>query len=1511
MNHTMFLLLLALVLPGTSLHAQEASNEIFDKEFFPPVGWTATDKWSTSINAYVGEYAALCGFMDAHDETLTSARMDLTQGIDEFSFHWRSNATPDNDACSVIVAVSYDAGDNWMPLDTLYGTEGTWTEETYTFDNQSTDHAYIKWNYQGTGVYSDGARSFVLDNVFYPRWYPDAPMMVAYPGDQLDFDTINIMESNTRSFMVYNYGLQTLTIDETSFAGMNPDAFELVNELPIQLENLEEEEVTIAFSPIHAGDQSAAASFSHNGTPSPFTIDLIGYGHDPVLHPPFLEVFDSFPPTDWFEARGEISEDTEFTAEDFSSWGSASFGNQEDGSSSARVTLALERYEWLITPPIYLYEDIDYELTFDLALTIRNTTDPGDLDESKSLWVVISEDNGETWSASNALKIYDEDSEISHEGQAESILISGYSGHVKLAFYGESLYHTGVMYDIFVDNVRVRADSEEDEDPPIAISLEGNSEVENVDMDLLLTVFDDSFVTDVTAHFTIEDSDTLSMPMTLVEETDPDKGRDDDNGDDDDEGAFYIFEGTIPAPEGPAEGTVYFTMTDVYGNTGDSNDYDLEWYADTEGPEITWHRFPTTLGLENPGVVAVELEDPSGIAAATLTYNITGHEEADASLVQGEDGLYQAEIPAQSSPADVVFHIRAVDGSVHENETVTDFMTASWIDPLVSELPIATESYSQSSPQVAFDGERYFVVFDDNRLSSSANAYWGRFVDPDGTVHVDTETEIVPYQFHPHYFPALAYGGDRYLLTYAQQRTPDDFNRDYVGILIDTEGQPVGEKFMISDNLPTNNVSFSSTAYDGEQFLTVWQQGEDTREVWGRFIKPGSGLSGEPFLIRPEEIPANANQRVPNVIHTGEHFMVTWDDGRAGNRDVYGQLLDSNGNLVGDDFAITSGPYMQGISRIAQAGDRILVAWEDLRDHSTRSGIYAQMIDTEGNLIGEDFHIARTEDSLSRSWVSLVSNGSEFLASWSHQRRDGIVLFHDVYAAHINMMGEVGEFIEVVAEERTQSNSRTATNGDDYIVVWEDGREGGYYDTYGHILEGSHEHAPPEVASLEGNEAITGHDMHLVLEVHSPGPLQSATGQYTIDGVTEELQMENIQKTHYMYEGTIPAFDVETSGSITFDLVDAHGNTHTSEAFPIEWSADTDPPVITLKDAPTWAYPNEEVQVTARVTDESGVASVMLYYTIDGEESNIQMEGQDDLYAASIPGQPENSQASYYVEATDASDNQNTGESEEVEIEWRDVEGEWYGNYQAENITGMGLQNDQPWSLGVAIDLGEQEGRLLKIAYILNEGTNPPIEWRVLDMEDDATWTETEVDAGGLLTDDPVIDGDGWTEVPVYTETVLSGNIGLVIDLKGGGYWGRDNNQPHGQSFMYFIDQWVKLGEDDLEEYPGDWTLKCYIELDDGSVTIIEPEMEALTLRNYPNPFSDHTHVAFTLEQAEHVQLTIHDMQGRQVTTLADEHLSAGDHSYRWDAGNLRDGVYFYRLTTSSGASYSGTMIKK
>lgn len=69
--------------------------------------------------------------------------------------------------------------------------------------------------------------------------------------------------------------------------------------------------------------------------------------------------------------------------------------------------------------------------------------------------------------------------------------------------------------------------------------------------------------------------------------------------------------------------------------------------------------------------------------------------------------------------------------------------------------------------------------------------------------------------------------------------------------------------------------------------------------------------------------------------------------------------------------------------------------------------------------------------------------------------------------------------------------------------------------------------------------------------------------------------------------------------------------------------------------------------------------------------------------------------------------------------------------------------------------------------------------------------------------------------------------------------------------------------------------------------------------QNYPNPFSASTAISFTLNTPQNVTLAVYNQIGEQVATLVSGKMEAGAHSVAFDASNLSEGIYFYKLTAN------------
>ncbi len=191
---------------------------------------------------------------------------------------------------------------------------------------------------------------------------------------------------------------------------------------------------------------------SEPATPFSFTTRI-----DPIIYDlPWLEDFTAtaFPPEDWARYTGLYP--TETLTPYTSGWTRRNF----DGNPAASLNIYSTpvRY-WLVTPPISIPVGA-YRLSFDLALTQRNNSNPVDptLQQDDRFMVFIADNPTmvdatplREWNNTGSPYVYNA---ISHTGTKQYLDLSSHSGVKYIAFYGESTV-SGGGGSVYVDNVSV------------------------------------------------------------------------------------------------------------------------------------------------------------------------------------------------------------------------------------------------------------------------------------------------------------------------------------------------------------------------------------------------------------------------------------------------------------------------------------------------------------------------------------------------------------------------------------------------------------------------------------------------------------------------------------------------------------------------------------------------------------------------------------------------------------------------------------------------------------------------------------------------------------------------------------------------------------------------------------------------------------------------------------------------------------------------------------------------
>ena len=76
---------------------------------------------------------------------------------------------------------------------------------------------------------------------------------------------------------------------------------------------------------------------------------------------------------------------------------------------------------------------------------------------------------------------------------------------------------------------------------------------------------------------------------------------------------------------------------------------------------------------------------------------------------------------------------------------------------------------------------------------------------------------------------------------------------------------------------------------------------------------------------------------------------------------------------------------------------------------------------------------------------------------------------------------------------------------------------------------------------------------------------------------------------------------------------------------------------------------------------------------------------------------------------------------------------------------------------------------------------------------------------------------------------------------------------------------------------------------------------EEYSLSNaYPNPFNPSTTIEYYLPNNTEISIAIYDLQGREIASLVNDVVPAGNHSILWNANNYSSGIYFLKMVAGN-----------
>lgn len=320
---------------------------------------------------------------------------------------------------------------------------------------------------------------------------------------------------------------------------------------------------------------------------------------------------------------------------------------------------------------------------------------------------------------------------------------------------------------------------------------------------------------------------------------------------------------------------------------------------------------------------------------------------ADGSVVSGSVAIVSTAADAEFTPA------AAYDGA--------NFLEV-WADPSAggsdiygtllgpdgspqgaSRIPISTAAGAQDSPEVAWDGTSYLVVWVDGR--SGASDIYGARVSPQGEV-LDPGGIPISTAIQDQFGPKVAWGGSSYLVVWLDARS---------GLAVFASRVSESGEVMDASGIRISRASDGqgppALACDGATCLVIWvdYSAATSHDVFGARVSD----AGEILDVPPITVSSAANgQSAPEVAWNGEEYVAVWEDFRLGSSfDVFGARISASGaTLDPSGIAISTEPGAQFAARIAWNGVNWVVVWADSRS-GRDDDLYSARLGASGALV--------------------------------------------------------------------------------------------------------------------------------------------------------------------------------------------------------------------------------------------------------------------------------------------------------------------------------------------------------------------------------------------------------------------------------------------------------------------------------------------------------------------------------------------------------------------------------
>ena len=314
-----------------------------------------------------------------------------------------------------------------------------------------------------------------------------------------------------------------------------------------------------------------------------------------------------------------------------------------------------------------------------------------------------------------------------------------------------------------------------------------------------------------------------------------------------------------------------------------------------------------------------------------------------------------------------------------------------------------------ASPALATDGQQFLTVWRDvgrpSELFAARVSSKGKLLDPDG-IRLNLEPPVMVGD------PAVAYDGKQFLVVWQAEFTL------YL-VRVNRDGTVEPPVLPIAD-ISASPAPAPTIACGWRKCLVAWPDFADPRSIRGVIVETDDTGLGTRELVISSPAPALTSFGISAAWGHGR-FLVVWSDERTGSPKLIAARVLPDGTVLDPSgFRVSDSPGAQSLPDVVTTKHGFFVAWSDTR-LGTRD-IFGTLVKAHGTVPDPDgFPIEISPDEEVDSALSY--DGSRVLATWSRLNperfsvRGNFVRADGTLASPVGLVLSTGEFVREVQQD--------------------------------------------------------------------------------------------------------------------------------------------------------------------------------------------------------------------------------------------------------------------------------------------------------------------------------------------------------------------------------------------------------------------------------------------------------------------------------------------------------------